>query len=186
MLLRHAALSLSLPPGRQAGRRADLDGAQQRASCQAAPAPPAQPALPRTDTSPPVPPRAGPGAEQAGLQPGPRRDPHRPPARPRTALRRALPDAHELPGLPPGTAESKASSGGKRPRGARHTTAPLAPLHGQAVQKGAGTGAEQQLDHDGYSGAAKSTRLKESGATSTGTPDIQLVATKSSLANRGE
>lgn len=75
----------SLPAGRQAGRRADLDGAQQWASCQAAPAPPAQPALPSTDTSAPSRRRRGPRSRpcRAGLppQPGPRRDPHRlPPA----------------------------------------------------------------------------------------------------------
>lgn len=105
-------------------------------------------------------------------------------SRPHTALGQALPNAHQPPGLPPGTAESNPGSGGKGPRGARHHCP--SGLHGHAVQKGAGTGSEQQLDHDGYRRGVKSTRVKESSATSTGTQDVQLVATKSSLANRGE
>lgn len=187
MLLRHAALSApSLPAGRRADGLTWMGRSSGRAARQLRLHRLSRPCRAQTRL-PPSRCRRGPrsptcrATAAAGAKAG------SPSAtRPHTALGRALPNAHELPGLPPGTAESKPSSGGKRPRGARRTTAPLAPLHGQAVQKGAGTGSEQQLDHDGYGRAAKSTRVKESGTTSTGIQDIQPVSTKNSLANRGE
>lgn len=84
---RHAApgrcRGTRLSPSGQPGRRADLDGVQQRAGCQPAPAPPAQPAPLCTGTSPTAAPQAGapkPAVPGCRPQPGPRRDPHRPPA----------------------------------------------------------------------------------------------------------
>lgn len=144
-----------------AGRRADLDGAQQRASCQAAPAPPAQPALPRTDTSVPVLPQAGPRAGRAGLpvHRGQGGIPIGCP--PHIALGRHFPTPTNCQDCHPVLRKAKPAAEGSVPE-APDTPRPLwAPLHGQAVQKGAGTGSEQQLDQDGYRRRAKSTRARK-------------------------
>lgn len=122
MLLRHAA------PSPRAGRRADgltwMGAAAGELPGSSGSTGSAGPAALRHVS--PVPPQAGPrsrpcrAAAAAGAKAG---SPSA--ARPHTARGRALPNAHRLPGLPPGTAESKPSRGRKRPRGARHTTAPL-------------------------------------------------------------
>lgn len=49
--------------------------------------------------------------------------------------------------------------------------------HGRAAGKGAGTGSEQPLGCKGCRTGAKSIRVKESGATSTGTQHVHFVVT---------
>lgn len=183
MLPRHAAPSL--PAGRRADGLTWMGRSSGRAARQLRLHRLSRPC--RAQTRLPRPPAGGgPGAEHAGLplQPGPRRDPRRPPARTQPW------DGH----FPTPTNRQDCHPVLQKANPAAERSAPEAPdtplplwLHSTAglcrkVQGEDRSSSSTTTD----TGGEQKAPATESSATSTGTQDIRLVATKSSLANRGE